>query len=143
MAHYTRREALKLAAFGLAGAVVADEPERPKGGVEGQPAAAEVGRKVLADGGNAVDAIVAAALAAGVAAPQMCGPGGYGGHMTLALDNGQTITAIDFNSAAPAAATEDMFAPGADGKVKDNVNFVGWLAAGVPGILAGLQLALD
>jgi gamma-glutamyltranspeptidase/glutathione hydrolase len=44
---------------------------------------------------------------------------------------------------APAAATPDMFAPGADGKVPGAKNMHGWLAAGVPGILAGLQLTLD
>jgi gamma-glutamyltranspeptidase/glutathione hydrolase len=144
---YDRREVLRLAACGLAAAGLpsagADEPPRPKGWVEGQPVAAEVGRKVLADGGNAIDAVVAAALTAGVVAPHQCGPGGYGGHMTLALDGGKAVTAIDFNSAAPAAATEDLFAPGADGKVKGDANQYGWLAAGVPGVLAGLQLALD
>jgi gamma-glutamyltranspeptidase/glutathione hydrolase len=145
---YDRREALTLAACGLAAAGLpsvsaADEPSRPGGWVEGHPVAARVGKKVLADGGNAVDAIVAAALVVGVVAPQQCGPGGYGGHATLALDGGKTVTAIDFNTAAPAAATEDMFAPGADGKVKDRANEYGWLAAGVPGVLAGLQLARD
>lgn len=144
---YDRREALKLAACGLAAAglqtVRADEPPRPKGWVEGHPVAAEVGRKVLADGGNAVDAVVAAALAVGVAAPHQCGPGGYGGNMVLALNDGKTVTGIDFNTAAPATATEDMFAPGPDGKVKDGINQHGWLATGVPGVLAGLQFALD
>jgi gamma-glutamyltranspeptidase/glutathione hydrolase len=144
---YDRREVLRLAAGGLAAAGLpatgSGAAPQPKGRVEGHPIAAEVGRKVLADGGNAVDAIVAAALAVGVVAPQQYGPGGYGGHMTLALDGGKVVTAIDFNTAAPAAATKDMFAPGADGKVKGAVNEHGWLAAGVPGVLAGLQLALD
>jgi gamma-glutamyltranspeptidase/glutathione hydrolase len=144
---YDRREVLRWAACGLAAAGLpraeGNEPPRPAGWVEGHPVAAEVGRKVLADGGNAVDAVVAAALTVSVVAPQQCGPGGYGGHATFALDGGRTVTAIDFNSAAPAAATDDMFAPGADGKVKGAVNEYGWLAIGVPGVLAGLQLALD
>jgi len=38
--------------------------------------ASEVGREVLASGGNAVDAIVAANLALGVVTPYFCGPGG-------------------------------------------------------------------
>ena len=33
--------------------------------------------------------------------------------------------------------------PGPDGKVPDRTNDYGWLAVGVPGILAGLQLVLD
>jgi gamma-glutamyltranspeptidase/glutathione hydrolase len=144
---YNRREVLRWAAGGLAAAGLssagAEEPAAPAGRVEGHPVGAEVGRKVLADGGNAVDAVVAAALAVTVVAPQQCGPGGYGGHLTVALDGGKTVTAIDFNTAAPAAATAEMFVPGADGKVKGAVNEHGWLAAGVPGILAGLQLALD
>ncbi len=144
---YNRREALRLAAGGLAAAGLSPasgaEPAVARGRVEGHPVAAEVGGKVLADGGNAVDAIVAAALVVGVVAPQQCGPGGYGGHLTVALGDGKTVSAIDFNTAAPAAATEDMFAPGPDGKVKGAVNETGWLAAGVPGVLAGLQLALD
>jgi gamma-glutamyltranspeptidase/glutathione hydrolase len=43
----------------------------------------------------------------------------------------------------------DTFRPGADGKLPDGIDptqwltSTGWLSAGVPGILAGLQLALD
>src|SRR4051794_19000977 len=81
-----RREVLRWAAWGAAASALpaagADEPARPRGRVEGHPVAAEVGGQVLADGGNAVDAIVAAALAVGVVAPHQCGPGGYGGHAT-------------------------------------------------------------
>jgi gamma-glutamyltranspeptidase / glutathione hydrolase len=144
---YDRREVLKLAAggaaVGLMGMRLRAEELRGQGHVEGQPVAAKVGMTVLAEGGNAVDAIVAAALTVAVVAPHQTGPGGYGGHVTLALDGGKKITAIDFNSAAPAASRPDMFALNAEGKVKGNVNQHGWLAAGVPGILAGLQLALD
>src|SRR5262245_32789095 len=94
--------------------------------VTGQPEGAAAGRDVL---GNAVDAVVAAALVAGVVQVAGCGIAGYGGHMVIAPARGK-VTAIDFNSAAPA---------GADISVETH----GWLAAGVPGTLAGLQLALD
>src|SRR5258706_10865876 len=69
--------------------------------------------------------------------------GGYGGHMIIALAGGKKITAIDFNSTAPAAARPDIFPLDEKGAVKGRVNFFGWVAAGVPGTLAGMQLALD
>ena len=68
-----------------------------KGLVVGQPQGANVGMDVLAAGGNAVDAAVAAALVAGVVAVPSCGIGGYGGHMVIAL-TGKKVTAIAFNS---------------------------------------------
>lgn len=112
------------------------------GQITGQPEAAETGTEVLRAGGNAVDAIVAAALVAAVVSPQNCGVGGYGGHMVIALPDGK-VTAIDFNSAAPAAARPDRFPLDDKGEVIRQVNVHGWLAAGVPGTLAGLQLALE
>ena len=99
--------------------------------------------EVLAAGGNAVDAAVAAGLAAGVSSVQMCGIGGYGGHLVIALPGGKKVTAIDFNTAAPAAARPEMFPLDEHGSVEGEINTFGWLAAGVPGTLAGLQLALD
>ena len=111
--------------------------------VVGHAKAADVGNSILRDGGNAVDAAVAAALAAAVAAPGACGIGGYGGHMVIALKGGKKVTAIDFNGAAPAAARPDMFPVDASGRVRGAANMYGWRAAGVPGVLAGLQLALD
>ena len=102
----------------------------------------KAGHAVLAAGGNAVDAVVAAALVAGVVAVPSTGIGGYGGHLVVARPGGK-VTAIDFNSTAPAAAKPDMFPADEKGAVKGNVNTHGWLAAGVPGVLAGLQLALD
>src|SRR5882724_1345300 len=113
------------------------------GAIIGEPTGAEVGARVLAEGGNAVDAAVAAALMSCVATPARCGVGGYGGHMTIALASGKKIASIDFNTTAPAAAREDMFPLHDNGEVKGSVNVFGWLAAGVPGTLGGLQLALD
>ena len=143
-----RRQMLKLTGrFVLAGAVgpniaFSAESDAP-GLVAGQLSAAEVGNKVLREGGNAIDAAVAAALTAGVAVPNGCGIGGYGGHMVIALAGGKKITAIDFNTAAPAAAKPNMFPIGERGAVRGQINEHGWLSAGVPGTLAGLQLALD
>jgi gamma-glutamyltranspeptidase/glutathione hydrolase len=112
------------------------------GTIRGEPTADKVGAEVLASGGNAVDAIVAAAMVAAVVVPHQTGWGGYGGHATLALDGGKKVTSIDFNTMAPAAAKEDMFAPDAGGKVAGQKNMYGWLAAGVPGIPAGLEFLL-
>src|SRR3954468_9071383 len=113
-----------------------------RGVVIGYPHANEAGAEILAAGGNAVDAVVASALAAGVVALPSCGIGGYGGHMIIGTAGGK-LSAIDFNSTAPAAARPDMFQVDEKGNVKGKVNSEGWLAAGVPGTLAGLQLALD
>src|SRR4051812_17735326 len=109
-----RRNALKLTAGVWVGGLVprlsADEPSAPtgqtdRGRVEGYPEASKAGEAVLAAGGNAVDAAVTAALVAGVVAPQLCGVGGYGGHMSVATGDGSKVAGIDFNTVAPAAAT--------------------------------------
>ncbi len=131
------------AALALRCAVEAEDTPIAKAGlVLGQPEGARAGQEVLAAGGNAVDAAVTAALVAGVVNVPNCGPGGYGGHMVIAQPSGK-IVSIDFNSTAPTAARPDLFAADASGKVKGDVHSHGWLAAGVPGTLAGLQLALD
>ncbi|MDQ3625416.1 MAG: gamma-glutamyltransferase [Verrucomicrobiota bacterium] len=116
---------------------------QPHGAIGGEPAAERTGARVLAEGGNAVDAIVAAALTAAVSAPQMTGIGGYGGHMIIALADGSKVSSIDFNCRAPAAAHEGMFPLDEKGNVRHRANSFGWLAAGVPGVLAGMQLALE
>ena len=115
----------------------------PKGLVTGHPDGAAAGSTLLAAGGNAVDAVVAAALVAGVVAVPSTGIGGYGGHLILAGLPENKVVAIDFNTAAPAALRPDYFAASDTGEVKGKANTYGWLAAGVPGVLAGLQLALD
>ena len=148
----SRREMLRLTGQAVAlGALVSTgcvsakktSPKYPHGVVVGEAAGAAAGIKILADGGNAFDAIVTAALVAAVANPGKCGIGGYGGHATLALAGGKKIISIDFNSTAPAAARDDMYPLDEKGAVKGRVNLYGWLAAGVPGTLAGLQFVLD
>src|SRR5580765_2355049 len=98
--NYNRRQMLKLTAQTAGAGIVgtgfsfAAAPGSAGFGslVAGEPTAAEIGNRILKQGGNAVDAIVAAALAATVAAPHVCGIGGYGGHMTLALEGGRKVT---------------------------------------------------
>ena len=119
------------------------------GHVIGEATSEIVGQRVLADGGNAVDAIVAAALASAIVSPSNTGIGGYGMSAVIALDGGKRVVAIDGNSAAPASMPADLFQRSENGKPpaglnpKNSLVSVGWLSAGVPGVLAGLQLALD
>jgi gamma-glutamyltranspeptidase/glutathione hydrolase len=144
----SRRTALKtaagLASFAILRPRLAGAPgDAGAGVIRGEPTAEKIGQQILAEGGNAIDALVAGAFACTVTSPQMTGIGGYGATIIIASPDGRQIVCIDANSAAPAAARADMFKPDAAGKVPGRVNELGWLAAGVPGILAGLQLALD
>jgi gamma-glutamyltranspeptidase / glutathione hydrolase len=114
----------------------------PSGKVVGHATAAQAGEEVLRTGGNAADAVVTAALVAAVVALGHCGIGGYGGHAVVALPGGKKVTAFDFDGFAPAAATPGMFPLDERGSVRGRINEHGWLAAGVPGTLAGLELVL-
>ncbi|MGE3543303.1 MAG: gamma-glutamyltransferase [Kofleriaceae bacterium] len=96
--------------------------------------ATEVGRKVLAAGGNAVDAAVATAFALAVVHPTAGNIGG-GGFAVVRLGPGKA-TALDFREVAPAAATRDMFLDASGNPTKESL--VGYRASGVPGSVAGL-----
>jgi gamma-glutamyltranspeptidase len=74
--------------------------------------ATKVGADVLASGGNAVDAAVAAAVAMAVVFPTA---GNIGGGGFLVARAAGASYALDFRETAPAAATRDMYL-GADGK---------------------------
>src|SRR6476661_1183453 len=65
----------------------------------GHPLTAEAGAAVLRDGGNAVDAAVAAILASWAAEPLLTGPGA-GGYMLVA-GAGEEPVLLDFFVAAP------------------------------------------
>ena len=111
------------------------------------PRTAKAGFDMLVAGGNAVDAAVAAAFAEGVVEPSHNGIAGYGGCMLIYRKKTQNVVAIDYNSAAPSSASEDMFtiedAPDAVAgyRVPGRVNVHGPLSIGVPGVVAGLCLA--
>ena len=147
----TRRDFLAAAATAAAAATLAprfafaaqESSASSSGAIVGDPVAAKIGERILREGGNAIDAAIATAFAATVASPSKCGVGGYGGHAMIALAGGRKITAIDFNSVSPAAMRADVFPLEANGRVKGGVNSTGWLAAGVPGTVAGLELALQ
>ena len=100
--------------------------------------ASQAGVDVLKSGGNSIDAAVAVAYALAVTFPEAGNIGG-GGFMTIRLASGQT-TFIDFRETAPAAATATMFQDAA-GNVIPLLSTRGYLAAGVPGTVAGLELA--
>ncbi|CAI4231516.1 unnamed protein product [Auanema sp. JU1783] len=68
----------------------------------------EIGRDVLIEGGNAVDAMIATLTCIGVVNPQSSGLGG-GFLMTLYNETTGRCLTIDARESAPAAATEDMF----------------------------------
>src|SRR5256885_7748220 len=65
----------------------------------GHPLTAEAGARVLREGGNAVDAAIAAMLVSWVAEPLLTGPGA-GGYMLVA-GAGEDPTLLDFFVAAP------------------------------------------
>ncbi len=72
--------------------------------------AARAGAEILRDGGNAVDAAVAAALASGVSEPSMSGLGGTA--YAVVHDSARNRTeAIQGAARCPAAAREDLFEP--------------------------------
>jgi gamma-glutamyltranspeptidase/glutathione hydrolase len=69
--------------------------------------ASDVGRDVLAEGGNAVDAAIATGFALAVTYPTAGNIGG-GGFMVIRFPDGRATT-IDFRERAPAAANPEMF----------------------------------
>ncbi len=105
----------------------------------GHPLATEAAVEVFRDGGNAVDAAVAAALTLGVVDGENSGIGG--GCLILIRSANGAITAIDGRETAPAAAHRDMFVR--DGKPLLTASQTGPLASGVPGALAAYQLAIE
>jgi gamma-glutamyltranspeptidase/glutathione hydrolase len=97
------------------------------------PPGADAGRDVLLAGGNAVDAAVATALVMAVTYPSAGNLGG-GGFMLIhpAPGKGEPVV-IDYREVAPKAATRTIFTK------KDS--WYSHRAVGVPGTVAGLELA--
>lgn len=98
--------------------------------------ATEAGKKVLASGGNAVDAAVAVAYALAVTHPSAGNLGG-GGFMMIRLASGE-IHAVDFREIAPSSAST----AGILKMIKDTDGY-GYASIAVPGTVAGLSYARD
>jgi gamma-glutamyltranspeptidase / glutathione hydrolase len=108
--------------------------------VTAHPVATSAGLEVLREGGNAVDAAVAATFALAVVEPWSSGIGG-GGFMLFhrAIDDETAV--LDFREQAPLAAHRDMYLRG--GEYVRELSQRGWLAAGTPGAVAGLLQAIE
>ena len=102
------------------------------------PLATKAAEYAFIQGGNAVDAAVAAALTLGVVDGFNSGIGG-GCFMLIRKPDG-TFVAIDGRETAPQKASRDMFLH--DGKADPDLSRTGALAIGVPGALAAYNLAI-
>ena len=103
------------------------------------PLATQAGRNAFEQGGNAIDAAVAAALTLGVVDGHNSGIGG-GCFLLIRRADGQLL-AIDGREAAPLAAHRDMFVRA--GVAQPQWSQQGALASGTPGALAAYHLALQ
>ena len=98
----------------------------------GHPLAAQAGLRVLQDGGNATDAIIAMAGVLAVVRPHM---NGIGGDAFGIFYNGETgeVTALNASGRSGALATPEFFAVAE----LDRIPSIGPLSVSVPGAVAG------
>ncbi|MBZ9705717.1 gamma-glutamyltransferase [Mesorhizobium sp. ESP7-2] len=143
--HLTRRTLIALSlsiTFAFSPSAFAASPAPAKGEngmvVTAQHLASEVGVEVLKKGGNAVDAAVAVGYALAVVYPNAGNIGG-GGFMTIRFKDGKS-TFLDFRERAPLAATKTMYLD-KDGNPVKGASLDGYLAVGVPGSVAGFEMA--
>jgi len=101
--------------------------------------ASEIGKEILQNGGNAVDAAVAVQFALAVTLPRAGNIGG-GGFMMIRLADGETA-ALDFREKAPQSASRNMYVR--NGEFKSDLSWEGILAVGVPGTVDGMIKALE
>ena len=101
------------------------------------------GTRVLREGGNAVDAALAAAAVLGVAEPFSCGIGG-GGFMVIYDARHHRVTTIDSRETAPEAFRADVFIDPSTGKPVPFPQLVtSGLGVGVPGTLQAWKVAAE
>jgi gamma-glutamyltranspeptidase/glutathione hydrolase len=121
----------------------AREPVRARHGMVASTneVASGVGVDIMKRGGNAVDAAIAVAFALAVTHPAAGNLGG-GGFMMIRLKDGRT-TAIDYREMAPAAAHRDIYLDKNGNLIEgEGGSLIGYRAAGVPGTVRGMELAL-
>jgi gamma-glutamyltranspeptidase/glutathione hydrolase len=120
------------------------EPVRGKHGMVASTneVASRVGVEIMKRGGNAVDAAIAIAFTLAVTHPAAGNLGG-GGFMMIRLKDGRT-TAIDYREMAPAAAHRDVYLDKNGTLIEgEGGSLIGYRAAGVPGTVRGMELALN
>ncbi len=104
--------------------------------------ASKIGVEILKKGGNAVDAAIAVGIALAVVYPEAGNIGG-GGFMLIRSPNGDT-RAIDYREMAPKAAHRDIFVDASGNLIRgEGSSTIGYRASGVPGTLAGFELAFQ
>src|ERR1700694_4528724 len=119
------------------------EPVRARHGIVASTneIASKVGVDIMKRGGNAIDAAIAVAFALAVTHPAAGNIGG-GGFMMIRLKNGKT-SAIDYREMGPAAANRNIYLDKEGNLIKgEGSSTVGYRAAGVPGTVRGMELAL-
>lgn len=117
----------------------------------GPATAARIGAEIIAQGGNAMDAAAASALACAVLEPDAVDIGGYILCAVLRKAGDSAATVLDANAVAPRRSSDAMFAVAAadpaktgineaeyDCSVRDDANLFGPLSVAVPGFLAGV-----
>ncbi|MFB9757160.1 gamma-glutamyltransferase [Ectobacillus funiculus] len=118
-----------------------------KGATEGivsasHPLAAEAGKKILEQGGNAVDAAAAIQLSLNVVEPMMSGIGG-GGFMMIYRKDENKITMLDSREMAPENVTPELFLDEKGQPVPFNERHTTGKAVAVPGTIKGVEAALE
>lgn len=103
--------------------------------------ASRVGAAILKRGGNAVDTAIAVGFALAVTLPRAGNIGGSG-FMLIKMADGNETLALDFRSAAPAAASVDAYLDAAGELDRDQMTF-GSRAPAVPGTVAGFAYAWE
>jgi gamma-glutamyltranspeptidase/glutathione hydrolase len=98
--------------------------------------ATKAAKDIMALGGNAIDAAVAASFVLAVERPHSTGIGG-GGFMLFRQGKTKQIFAIDFRERAPEKSFEKMFED-QNGKLVPNLSIDGILSSATPGLVAGL-----
>ncbi len=112
--------------------------------------ASDIGAQVLAEGGNAVDAAIAAGLAISAVEPWMSGLGGAG-FMLVYLAERDEVQCIDFGLVSPrhldpadypltGETAGELFGWPA---VAEDRNITGYSSIAVPGYVAGISRALE
>lgn len=115
-----------------------------------QPEAVDAGLDVLRDGGNVMDAAIAAALVQTVVDPQMCGVAGFGSMQIYQAETDEHHF-IDFHGRAPLSTRPDMWESlivrecddGFGFVLEGQVNEIGYTSMTTPMTIKAFAEALD